>query len=133
MMVRLATSRKLPLALVLTLFFGTTLTRTTVSASQVLYYRFNQSAGAGTIPDLSGNGYDAQLPNGGTFNDEYLNLDASLNQWVNISNSLATSLNTQDYTISSCVVSQNAAAWTRLYDFNSEYWSPSSPTPAPSG
>jgi len=118
----LATSRKLPLALVLTLFFGRTLTRTTVSAAQVLYYRFNQSAGATTISDLSGNGFNAQLPNGGTFNNEYLSLDATLFQWVNISNSLATSLNTQDYTISSCVMSKNTAPWTRLYDFNSKYY-----------
>ena len=120
---------RLPSALVLVFFVGTRLSGTTVSAAQVLYYRFNQSVGATTIPDLSGNGYDGTLPNGGTFNGEYLTLDSTQSQWVQISSALKPSLNTVDYTISSCIVSKSSAPWTRLFDFNNGYYSPSALPP----
>lgn len=54
-----------------------------------------QTAGATSIPDLSGNGLTGLLPNGGTFNGDYLYLNATNSQWVNISSGLQSYLNTQ--------------------------------------
>ena len=76
-----------------------------------------QSAGATSVPDLSGHGLTGLLPNGGTFNNDFLYLNSANNQWVNISSGIKPYLNTQDYSIMGCVVSKNPAAWARFFDF----------------
>lgn len=76
-----------------------------------------QSAGSTTVSDLSGNGLNANLPNGGTFNGQYVYLTSTGPQYVNISSALKPYLNTQSYTVMACLSPQSTPNWARLWDF----------------
>jgi len=74
------------------------------------------------VPDLSGNGLDGLLPNGGTWvNSNHLYLNSADDQWVSISSGLQPYLNTESYSIMGCVQSISPAPWARFFDFNTKY------------
>ncbi len=78
-------------------------------------------AGATTLADSSGNGYNNYvIVNGGTTNGQYLSLVAAQKQSVTLDSSAIPSVVSTSYTISGCLKPLTTPSWSRFFDFNSQ-------------